>query len=215
MSERFKKSTLIGIGFASLGIAWAICMVHAIWNGANKMIGFSFGLFLAPPVVLMMALTGLILIFSRLRQRAIGVGLLVGAGTILGTLMFGYQINRLAYSWHVAQYGQENTAALARLLDTKSISLEEFLTALPDGTNLHTVNGARWYATNKWLSPQGVFLGANVAGIPHLQIEKKRHGYLGLAYAKDLEIIKRLNPPDWVKYKPTTTSNLWIWTFGP
>jgi hypothetical protein len=212
MSTSARISRMIGVCLAGLGVLWALGVVLVVWHSANKMIGFHPLILSAMPVWGTAAVAGLVLGFTRL--RAIAFGLLFGAA-VVGIVIFNLRgVSRFAYAWHVREYANENTAALVKLRNNNAITLETFMASQWDAPKLQAVIGAKWYEMNDYVAPSGVLWGANVAGVPHVRLEKVRHGWLGLAYAQSLDELHKAGVTDGIKYSSTSVSNLWLWNTG-
>lgn len=191
---------------------WALGVAYVVSHAANKMVGFHPLLLLAVPVWGAVAIVSLALLFTR--WRFVGYGGIF-ATLCVGTALLGMRaVWKWSYAYHISESARDNEMALATLKTAKQMSVEKFFNGLYDVTNLVPVAGSRWYDKSSYVAVDGVFWGANVVGIPHVRLEKVRHGWWGLALVDSTNDLVKLDLAGVVKYSPTKSEKLWVWNTG-
>jgi hypothetical protein len=176
------------------------------------MIGFHPLILFAIPVWGFLGLVSLFIAFSR--YRIVGVTGVVGAVCIAGILWGMHFIWLWSFDYHIWRTKQQNLPAMESLTQTPATETRDFFDGLYEHTNLVPVAGFTWYEAPPIVAPGGRFYGMNVDGIPHVRVEKARHGWLGLALCER-------NPSNsinartvWAKYRQTRDPRIWIWDTG-
>ena len=206
------KKSVSAVFLLLFALAWAGSTIYTLFHAANRMIGFHPVIILTIPVWLLIGVVSIALLFTRNRIIAYS-GLL---GTAIQALIY-FSIPAIwtwAYDYHIWQSEDTNLPALQQMTNLPHSTISEFYAGVYDHTNLAPVIGFTWYSTDKYVAPNGIFYGLNVSGIPHVRVEKVRHGWLGLAYSE-------INPSNTINigtgvelYKATRNPKIWIWNTG-
>ncbi len=203
-AKRWIAAALVFAIFA----AWALLAAQVAVNAGDTMVGFH-------PLILLIFPAGIVaisiaVIMMAWRQWQLAIGLSAGAASLLILIFNFHAIEVQAWRRTIERHSATNKKALAAIQSELS---EDQIAYIFDDATLTPLEGFRWYGENHISAPKGVYFGFKFGGVPHVRIQKIRHGYQGIAcFPADR------NPADLadgasLTYSRVGSSDWYIWTF--
>lgn len=193
----------------SVTILWTLWLGVSLWFQGDLMVGFhpaALSYLLLPILLGIMTVAGLVT-----RRWLFAILCLAAFALSIGMLKFGSKLEGWAWERSIRDHAPSNVAALAKV--PSLVQLDENLTeALGQDAQLTVIPGVQWYCEQDFAAPQGVFRGFTLQGVPHIRIQKIRHGYRGLAYMPPPANFARLRSANFLRYRDTATHGWAIWT---
>ena len=188
------------------GAAWTASELRVVWYAGDHMLGFHPLVLLAFPVAGLLAAFGLVTARYR-RSPLLAAATLIAAGLIVSPIFTGRYLLERAWRHSIRDNATANIAAI------ESAGLGEAndqAKPIPDEHHMTLVPGFRWYSDQHIAAPDGTFRGFSLAGVPHIYVNKIRHGYRGVAWSPD-----GLPTPqdDGLTYEPAGVPGWYIWTY--
>ncbi|HRQ91233.1 MAG TPA: hypothetical protein PLA50_20755 [Bacteroidia bacterium] len=163
--------------------------VRAVVLQGDEMIGLYPVVLLSFPAMMAGGVASLLLLLIR-GARVIGVAMLIGSLSLAMVIFNAHRIEQ--YAWHrtLQRYGVENESALSGI--ATEIEEGELFATLYQEEKLTALDGFRWYGRNHIVAPRGIYYGFRLAGVPHVRIQKIRHGWAGVAKVNNPDELARL-----------------------
>ena len=191
------------LAFSSfVAIAWL--EVSTVWFAGDSMIGFLF-VFTIPVA----AISTLILLGVALYRNSLLIAgsTLIGFALAVSPLFLMPALTFQSWNHSLAKFDRINTEAVTQA------DLTEFDYASNHGfysMKLKPLPEFEWYYDQHFAAPEGVFSAFSINEIPHVYVNKIRHGAKGVAYAPD----KSMLPADGeFEYQHSGVGSWYIWSF--
>jgi hypothetical protein len=204
-SKVYARWFTAGLCFATFA-AWALLAVAVIRNQGDRMIGFHPAILGILPGVMVGAISAVILLVSR--QWQIGLALGLGVLTLFLVLLNGRAIEDQAWQHTIALHAHSNEKAMA---DIQSDLNSDDLSQLWKEEKLSPLEGFQWYGKNHFSAPNGVYYGFRIGGVPHVRIQKIRHGWRGVALVHSDSPLTTLKARIGMRYSRVGSSDWFIW----
>lgn len=186
---------------------WGFEIVRTVWFAGDRMAGFSPFLLLSIPAALGVLLVGGLLAGMR-KSILIGSCSLLGFGAIAAPMVFLHQIELAAWNHSLRKFNLENQAAI----ESTDFSGAEFSFGdFPDEQKMVLVSGFSWHCEHHIAAPNGQFRGFLYSSIPHIYVNKIRHGLRGVAWVDNPENIPENSD---FEYQPSGVDHWYFWTYG-
>ena len=183
-------------------IAW--CEVSSVWFAGDRMIGFVFVATL--PAILVVAIFWLV--FAALKKSwVIALSTVVGSAIAISPLFFGPELIFKSWNHSIAKFDRVNSEALA------TADLSNFDYSPHHGfyrMELKPLPRFEWYCDQHIAAPEGVFSAFSINKVPHVYVNKIRHGAKGLAYAPDESMLPANGE---FEYQYSGVDSWYIWSF--
>ncbi len=200
------KTLNLFIAFLALSCFVAIAWfeVSNIWFAGDTMVGFVFVFTL--PVVMITGFVWLCVAAYR-KSWLIAASTMIGGLLSVAPLFLGPFLIFKSWNHSIAQFATVNAAAVAEA------DLADFDYAPNHGfyrMDLKPLPQFKWYCDQHIAAPDGVFSGFTINTVPHVYVNKIRHGAKGVAYAPD----KSMLPTDGeFDYQYSGVDSWYIWSF--
>lgn len=173
-SKVYTRWVIAGLCFA-LFAAWALIAANLIRNQGDRMIGFNPVISAIHPGVIFGAVSAVTLLV--LRQWLIGLAVVLGSLGLFLVLQNERLIEERAWQDAIVLHAQSNERAMATI--ESDLQRDDF-SQLWEDDKLTPLEGFQWYGTNHFAAPNGVYLGFRIGDVPHVRIQKIRHGWRGV-----------------------------------
>jgi hypothetical protein len=187
--------------------AWSLGIVRTCWFAGDYMIGFSPFILFGLPFASIVLIVGLGISASR-KSKLVATCSIVGCALVVAPLFNMHRITRSAWQKSLADYTKTNQTAL---LDADLSSVQFTDTDFPDDRKMIAIDGFKWYCEQHHAAPDGKFRGFLYNSIQHVYVNKIRHGFRGIAWIPNPEMIPPTSEYD---YHHSGVDNWYIWTYG-
>ena len=214
-APHFKRSTMKSKGytrwvtaalFFAAFAAWALLAARLIMNQGDSMIGFHPVILAIFPGVIVGSISAIILLVCRQWQTGIALGL--GALTLFLVLRNGHAIEQEAWRSAIELHAQVNETAMTSIqADFQGDNFSD----LWEEEKLSSLEGFQWYGTNHFSAPNGVYFGFRVGSVPHVRIQKIRHGWRGIALVHSEQDLAALSTRSGMTYSRIESSDWCTW----
>ena len=154
------------------------------------------------------AIAAVVLLIFRQWQGALG--LCLGVTTLILTIRNGDRIEEAVWQRTVALHENDNEIALSSV---QSEIIGEDLYDIWEDQKLTPLKNFHWYGTNEYSAPNGRYFGFRIGGIPHVRIQKIRHGWKGIALVRSESELKIAEDKYAMSYSRIGTSDWFTWSF--
>ncbi len=204
--------SLVFIVLMLIGIAWSYGIAKGFYYEGDYMIGFHPPILFAMPFVAVLLLLAAIFLFRKKSFWAFCFT--IAPIIIIITLLNGRAIADRSWEKSINKYSDHNLAILEQISKSeidRSHDGNNIESLLYDEQYLCAIPEFKWYCRQHIAAPENVFYGFRLAGIPHVRVQKIRHGYRGIAYLRNPEEFDKLSKLSSLDYNRTKNKNWIIW----
>ena len=198
---------IIGMTIIAMACAWSLAIAWTCWYAGDYMIGFSPFILLGIPFAACVLIVGLIFAASR-KSRVIAACSLFGSAVVVLPFFFGHQITQTAWRNSLKTFSAANQTALKNV-DFSTAEFTDF--DWPDEKRMTPITGFTWYCEQHHAAPNGMFHGFRYNSIEHIYVNKIRHGFRGVAWIPNPELI---SPSSDYQYRHSGVDNWYVWLYG-
>lgn len=197
---------IISIILIVIATFWGLATASICWYAGDYMIGFSpFIMFCMPFAGIYFIIGGTIA--AARKSKLIIVSSILGASFIACPFILRFQIIRTAWNTSINWYSDTNL----RAIQNTDFSIAVFNSNdFPDERRMVAVEGFKWYCKQHIAAPNDIYLGFLYNSVPHIYVNRIRHGSRGVAWIEESTMIQSNSS---YKYKPTGIDNWYIWTY--
>lgn len=206
-SETKRRRLTAGLIFAAFA-AWAFLVARLFVNQGDRLIGFHPVILGIIPGVIVGFCSAVFLLVCR--QWQIGTAFGIGALTLLLVLRNGHEIEKQAWWRAIQLHAQTNETAMATIqLDLPGNDSS----VIWEDEKLSPLEGFKWYGSNHFSAPNGVYSGFKIGGVPHVRIQKIRNGWRGIALVRSVAEPDALKSRSGLTYSRVGSSDWFTWSF--
>jgi len=126
---------------------------------------------------------------------------------VIAPLFFGPELIHRSWNYSIAKFDEDNTLAV------RQVDLAKFDYSPNHGfyrMDLLPIPNFKWHCEQHIAAPQGVFSGFSINKIPHVYVNKIRHGAKGVAWVKHESMLPTEGE---FEYEYSGVDSWYIWSF--
>ena len=192
---------------ATAAAAWCALAFRVAWFDGDQMIGFSpFMLFALPAAVICLVVGAMV--SGHRRSPLILITSLFSSVLIALPMLNAQRITDAAWTNSISKFSETNQAAIQKVdLGASNFTNADF----PDRRKMTLFPGFEWYCEQSHAAPNGTFSGFTYDSIPHVYLNKIRHGFRGIAWIPEPSTIPEGTD---YEYQQSTVENWYLWKYG-
>jgi|GEM_PF-6676077 len=204
-AKRWIAAALVFALFA----AWVFFAAQVIVDQGYTMVGFHPLILLIFPGAI--AAVSIAVTLMARGQWQLAIGLSAGAAGLLILIYNAHALEVEAWRSTIEHHSATNEKAMEAIQYELS---QDKIAYLSDDETLTPLEWFQWYGENHISAPNGVYFGFKFAGVPHVRIQKIRHGYQGIALFPADRNPDILTDGSSLTYSRVGSSGWYIWTFS-
>ena len=178
--------------------------VHDVWFAGDRMVGFIFVVTLPAAFIAGLIWLG---VAAYRNSWAIAASTAIGGLLAIAPLFFGPTLIYRSWNHSIAQFEKVNANAVTQADFTGFDYTPNHGFYRMD---LMPLPQFKWYCDQHIAAPHGVFSGFTINMVPHVYVNKIRHGAKGVAYAPDKSMLPTGGE---FNYQYSGVDSWYIWSF--
>ena len=208
MKSVTKTRWIVAATLLAIYVAWALLVIYIFINRGDQMIAFDPVLMIAFSGIILGAITAVVLLICR--QWQVALALCLGVLTLILAFRNGDRVEDAVWQRTIKLHEKANETAMATI--QSKISGEDLFDVW-ENEKLTPLNNFHWYRTNDFSAPHGTYFGFRINGVPHVRIQKIRHGWKGIALVHSEPDLKAAETQYGITYSRIGESDWFTWSF--